>query len=83
MPIKSYANQQYSVLQIECGRVGADKPAPKAMSMLEIANPELNGLSLAHAMGVSAWPVTTVEEFDAAFVESLASPGPTLMEAML
>lgn len=78
-----FANQKYSILQIEFGRVGAHNPGPKAMSMLDISNPELNWVSLAHGMGVPAWRVTTVEEFVTALLESLATPGPTLIEAML
>ena len=78
-----FANQKYSILQIEFGRVGAHNPGPKAMSMLDLTNPELNWTSLAHGMGVPAWRVSTVEEFTAAFLDSLATPGPSLIEAML
>lgn len=78
-----FANQKYSILQIEFGRVGAHNPGPKAMSMLDLSNPELNWVSLADGMGVPAWRVRTVEEFVAALLESLATPGPTLIEAML
>jgi acetolactate synthase-1/2/3 large subunit len=78
-----FANQKYSILQIEFGRVGAHNPGPKAMSMLDLSNPELNWVSLAHGMGVPGWRVHTVEEFVAAYLESLATPGPTLIEAML
>ncbi len=53
------------------------------MSMLDLSNPELNWVSLAHGMGVQAWRVHTVEEFVEAYLESLATPGPTLIEAML
>ena len=78
-----FANQKYSILQIEFGRVGAHNPGPKAMSMLDLTNPELNWVSLADGMGVPAWRVRTVEEFVVALRESLATSGPTLIEAML
>jgi len=78
-----FANQKYSILQIEFGRVGAHNPGPKAMSMLDLTNPELNWVSLADGMGVPAWRVRTVEEFVVALQESLATSGPTLIEAML
>ena len=78
-----FANQKYSILQIEFGRVGAHNPGPKAMSMLDLSNPELNWVSLADGMGVPAWRVRTVAEFVTALQESLATPGPTLIEAML
>jgi len=77
------ANQKYSILQIEFGRVGAHNPGPKAMSMLDLSNPELNWVSMSEGMGVPAWRVHTVEEFAAALQNSLATPGPSLIEAML
>jgi len=78
-----FANQKYSILQIEFGRVGAHNPGPKAMSMLDLSNPELNWVSLANGMGVPAWRVHTVEEFVKALQASLATSGPSLIEAML
>ncbi len=78
-----FANQKYSILQIEFGRVGAHNPGPKAMSMLDLSNPELNWVSLANGMGVPAWRVHTVEEFVSALQASLATSGPSLIEAML
>ena len=78
-----FANQKYSILQIEFGRVGAHNPGPKAMSMLDLGNPELNWVSLAEGMGVPAWRVKTAEEFNKALAESLRTAGPTLIEAMI
>ena len=78
-----FANQKYSILQIEFGRVGAHNPGPKAMSMLDLGNPELNWVSLAEGMGVPASRVKTAEEFNKALAESLRTPGPTLIEAMI
>jgi acetolactate synthase-1/2/3 large subunit len=78
-----FANQKYSILQIEFGRVGAHNPGPKAMSMLDLTNPELNWVSLAEGMGVPAWRVTTAEQFNKVLADSLNSPGPSLIEAMI
>ncbi len=77
------ANQKYSILQLEFGRVGAHNPGPKAMSMLDLTNPELKWTSIAEGMGVPAWRVTTIEEFSAALKAALAAEGPSLIEAML
>ena len=77
------ANQKYSILQIEFGRVGAHNPGPKAMSMLDLTNPELQWTHIAEGMGMPATRVHTIEEFSAALKASLASEGPTLIEAML
>ncbi len=78
-----FANRKYAILQVEFGRVGAHNPGPKAMSMLDLTNPELKWTQLAEGMGMPAWRVHTVEELSAALAASFASPGPTLIEAML
>lgn len=77
------ANRKYAILQIEFARVGAHNPGPKAMSMLDLTNPELNWSQIATGMGMPAWRVTTAEEFNKALVESLSQPGPCLIEAMI
>lgn len=78
-----FANRKYAILQLEFGRVGAHNPGPKAMSMLDLSNPELNWVSLAEGMGVQAWRATTAEEFNDALATSLGQPGPSLIEAMI
>ncbi len=78
-----FANRKYSILQIEFGRVGAHNPGPKAMSMLDLTNPELNWCKLAEGMGVRAWRATTAEEFNKALAASLSERGPSLIEAMI
>ena len=78
-----FANRKYAILQVEFGRVGAHNPGPKAMSMLDLTNPELNWVDLAHGMGVPATRVSTTAEFNRAFKQSLREPGPALIEAMI
>ena len=78
-----FANRKYAFLQIEFGRVGAHNPGPKAMSMLDLSNPDLNWVSLAEGMGVAAWRATTLEEFNSALAASLKHQGPSLIEALV
>jgi acetolactate synthase-1/2/3 large subunit len=78
-----FANRKYAILQIEFARVGAHNPGPKAMSMLDLTNPELNWTRLAEGMGVPAWRVSTAEEFNKALAASLGQPGPSLIEALI
>ena len=78
-----FANQRYGILQVEFGRVGAHNPGPKAMSMLDLTNPELQWTDIAKGMGVPAWRVTTVEEYADALEKSFATPGPALIEVMV
>ena len=77
------ANHKYAILQLEFGRVGAHNPGPKAMSMMDLTNPELNWASLAEGMGVPAWRARTAEEFNKALAAALSQPGPSLVEALI
>jgi acetolactate synthase-1/2/3 large subunit len=78
-----FSNRRYLILQIEFARVGAHDPGPKAMSMMDLTNPELSWVSLAEGLGVPGWRVTTAEEFNKALAASLTEPGPSLIEAMI
>jgi acetolactate synthase-1/2/3 large subunit len=77
-----FANRKYSILQVELARVGA-KPGPKAMSMLELTNPEISWVQMAQGMGVAAWRATSADEFNAALAAALRTRGPSLVEAMI
>ncbi|MDA1076744.1 MAG: acetolactate synthase large subunit, partial [Proteobacteria bacterium] len=78
-----FANRKYAILQLEFARVGAHNPGPKAMSMLDLGNPELNWAKLAEGMGMTSWRATTAEEFNKALKASLTEPGPSLIEAYI
>lgn len=78
-----FNNGKYAILQFEFDRVGAHSPGPKAMSMLDLTNPALDWVSLATGMGVPAERATTAAEFNAALAKSIATPGPTLIEAVI
>ena len=77
------ANRKYAILQIEFARVGAHNPGPKAMSMLDLTRPDLDWVSLAKGMGMSAWQADSAESFNQALERSLATPGPSLIEALV
>ncbi len=77
------SNRKYAILQIEFDRVGAHNPGPKAMSMLDLGNPDLDWVSLARGMGVPGWRAETVDEFHKALEASLSQSGPSLIEAVL
>jgi acetolactate synthase-1/2/3 large subunit len=78
-----FANRKYAILQVELLRVGAGNPGRKAMDMLDLSRPDLNWVALAKGMGVPATRATTSEEFNAQLAHSLATAGPTLIEAVL
>ena len=78
-----FSNRRYGILQVEFGRVGAHNPGPKAMSMLELTNPDLDWVKLAEGMGVRAWRARTAEEFNRALAASFVESGPSLIEAVI
>jgi len=78
-----FSNRSYAILKIELMRVGAQNPGPKALSLFDLSNPELNWLSLASGMGVEASRATTAEEFADQFASAMKGRGPRLIEAVI
>ena len=77
------ANQSYAILNMELQRVGADAGGPLARRLLDLTDPELDFVALAHGMGVPGRRVETAEELTAALEASLTEPGPALIEVPL
>jgi acetolactate synthase-1/2/3 large subunit len=78
-----FDNRSYAILNIELGRVGAGAGGPKAQSLLDISNPDLDFVALARGMGVDATRPETGEELTAALERALAEPGPHLIDVPL
>ena len=76
-------NSSYAILNVELARLQAGEPTPKTLSMLDLANPVIDWVSIAQGMQVDACQVNTVREFERAFAEAMATPGPRLIEVML
>lgn len=76
-------NNSYGILNIELGRVGAKDVGPKALSLLDLTNPELDWVSISEGMGVPAKRAETTQQFYDALADALAAPGPRLIEAVL
>jgi acetolactate synthase-1/2/3 large subunit len=77
-----FANRSYGILNIELQRVGADS-GPKALSMLDLGNPDLDWVALATGMGVEAVRVESIDGFRDAFASAMSQQGPRLIEAVL
>jgi acetolactate synthase I/II/III large subunit len=77
-----FANRSYGILNIELQRVGADS-GPKALSMLDIGNPDLDWVALATGMGVEAVRVDSIDAFRDAFASAMSQQGPRLIEAVV
>jgi acetolactate synthase-1/2/3 large subunit len=78
-----FNNRSYAILNLELSRVGTEAAGPKALSMLDLSNPDLDFTALAKGMGVDATRATTAEELTSQLERALATPGPSLVEAML
>jgi len=78
-----FSNRKYAILQVEFLRVGAHNPGPKAMSMMDLDHPALNWVELGHGMGVPGRRVSDAGAFNDALAESLNTPGPYLIEAIV
>ena len=78
-----FANRSYAILNIELARVGAGNPGPKALSMLDLHNPELDWTKLASGMGVEASRAANIRDFESQFASAMRGKGPRLIEAVL
>ncbi|MET3445560.1 acetolactate synthase large subunit [Ralstonia sp. 1138] len=78
-----YANRSYGILNIELQRVGVQETGQKALSMLDLHNPEMNWTKIAQGMGVEASRATTAEEFADLYRSAMQQRGPRLIEAMI
>jgi acetolactate synthase-1/2/3 large subunit len=76
-------NGRYAILNIELKRVGVQRPGPKALSMLDLGNPQLDWVQLSQGMGVAAERATTTAEFRAALSKALLKKGPSLVEVVI
>tara|TARA_R110002110_G_scaffold415860_1_gene658753 strand:+ start:82533 stop:84095 length:1563 start_codon:yes stop_codon:yes gene_type:complete len=77
-----FHNGKYSVLELEFARTGArgGVPGPKAASMLDISNPQMDYVAMANGMGITASRATTTAEFNEQFAQAMAVAGPRLIE---
>jgi acetolactate synthase-1/2/3 large subunit len=78
-----FANHVYGILNIELMRVGAENPGPRALSLFDLRNPELDWCALARGMGVEASRASDAEEFASQFESAMRGRGPRLIEAMI
>jgi acetolactate synthase-1/2/3 large subunit len=76
-------NGRYAILNIELKRVGVQRPGPKALSMLDLGNPQLDWVQLSQGMGVAAERATTTAEFRTALSKALSKKGPSLVEVVI
>jgi acetolactate synthase-1/2/3 large subunit len=77
------ANRAYRILRLEIGRAGIAEPGPAALALTDLAHPTVDWTALARGFGVPAARAATPDELSDALARALATPGPTLIEALL
>lgn len=81
--IVALSNRSYAILNLERQRVGAIGEGAASQQLLDLDNPTLDLAGLARSLGVAAETVSSADELVVALRRSYATPGPTLIEAML
>ena len=77
------ANRSYRILQVELARAGITAPGPAASALADLTRPELDFTALAAGFGVPAVRVDSADTLGKELSRALATPGPTLIEALL
>ena len=78
-----YNNGAYEILAVEMARVGAEPAGPRALELFDLTGPRLDFVALAAGMGVPATRAETADELTRQLDAALATPGPTLIDALV
>lgn len=78
-----FANRSYKILNVELSRVGAAPAGEKALSTLDIGNPDLDWVSIARGMGVDAQRAQSASQFNDLLRDAMGQRGPRLIEAVV
>ena len=76
-------NGAYAILKLEMMRAGISAETRAASELFDLQRPSMDFCQIARGFGVPAQRVSTVHELAAALRHSYATPGPSLIEAML
>jgi acetolactate synthase-1/2/3 large subunit len=75
------SNDSYGILNYELTRVGATQSGERARAMLDLTGPTLDLAATARSFGVPAETARTADELVVALEKSLATPGPSFIDA--
>jgi len=80
-----FNNRKYAILELEFARTGArgGAPGPKAASMLDVSQPDLDFAAMAQGMGMAGYRVDTAEAFNQRFADAMQQRGPVLIDAQV
>jgi acetolactate synthase-1/2/3 large subunit len=75
-----FANRKYAILGLELERMAGAKPSVRTAGMIDLANPELDWVSLARGMGVEGERAGSLEDLRKKLANALRTRGPRLLE---
>jgi acetolactate synthase I/II/III large subunit len=78
-----FNNRAYSILNTEFARIGMQDAGPRAKAQLELGSPELDFVALGTGLGVPSRRVEEGEQLTRALDQTIADPGPHLIEAVI
>ena len=78
-----FANRAYAILNLEASRLGTGSLGPKAHSMFDLRDPDLDWTAIANGFGVEASRATTCAEFASQYSSALNTRGPSLIELLV
>ncbi|RVT86596.1 acetolactate synthase large subunit [Rhodobacteraceae bacterium CCMM004] len=78
-----FANRGYRILRLEMANLGVTDYGRNAQRMFDVEDPSLDWQALACGHGVPSERVETAEALEAAIARASATPGPTLIEAVM
>jgi acetolactate synthase-1/2/3 large subunit len=78
-----FNNRSYAILNIELERVKARGAGANAKAQLDLSQPDIDFVPLAHGMGVPAVRVDRSEDLVRELERALSEPGPHLIEALV
>ena len=78
-----FNNRTYGILDVELQRLDGLRAGRNARSLLDLGNPNIEFVKLAGGLGVPSRRVDTAEQLTLALEQSIADPGPHLIEVVV
>jgi acetolactate synthase-1/2/3 large subunit len=75
-------NRRYKILEHEYFKTGANELGPKADTLFDIGNPNIDWAHLAKGMGMEGHRAETAEDFAKKLEAALTADGPQLIDAV-
>jgi len=75
-----FSNRKYAILGMELKRMAGALPSSRTAGLIDLADPDIDWVSLARGLGVQAERVHSLRDLESKLAAALASHGPRLLE---